>query len=92
MYWFSPDQASTLRPGFDICCARLHVLGFDVYSYQERNFDSDFPELLMKPLKLAMGNELLDKEFGNILHALQVFYQCSSKVCISIDGMGMRNR
>lgn len=73
MYWFSPDQTSHHQLGFDICWARLHILGFDVYSYQNRSSDSDFSELLMKPLQLARGNELLDHEFVNILHALQVF-------------------
>lgn len=72
MYWFSPDQTSHHQLGFDICWARLHILGFDVYSYQNRSSDSDFSELLMKPLQLARGNELLDHEFVNILHALQV--------------------
>lgn len=72
MYWFSPDQTSYHQLGFDICWARLHVVGFDVYYYQDMSCDSDCSELLMKPLRLARGNELLDQEFVNILHALQV--------------------
>ncbi|KAJ7942820.1 2-oxoglutarate (2OG) and Fe(II)-dependent oxygenase superfamily protein [Quillaja saponaria] len=47
MYWFSQDQASDELLGFNICWARLHVLG---------------------------GTELLDHEFVNILHALQVVH------------------
>lgn len=73
MYWFSPSQTSHQQLGFDICWARLHILGFDVYSYEDRSSDSDFSELPMKPLQLARENELLDHEFVNILHALQVF-------------------
>ncbi|KAF5442931.1 hypothetical protein F2P56_035538 [Juglans regia] len=72
MYWFSLDQISHRQLGFDICWARLHVLGFDVYSYQDRSCDSDLSELLAMPLQLARGIELFNVEFVNILHALQV--------------------
>ncbi|KAL4638019.1 hypothetical protein ACB092_03G120900 [Castanea dentata] len=72
MYWFSPGQSSYQQLGFDICWARLHVLGFDVYYDQDTSCDLEFSDLLMKPLRLARGNELFDQEFVNILHALQV--------------------
>ncbi|KAG2701748.1 hypothetical protein I3760_06G058200 [Carya illinoinensis] len=72
MYWFSLDQSSHRQLGFDICWARLHVLGFDVYSYQDTSCDSDLSELLTMPLQLARGVELFNVEFVNILHALQV--------------------
>ncbi|KAI4313653.1 hypothetical protein L6164_026612 [Bauhinia variegata] len=76
MYWFSHDQASDHQLGFDICWARLHVLGYDVYISQDSCCDSDSNvlELHAKPVQLVRGNELLDKEFVNILHALQVVY------------------
>lgn len=73
MYWFSLDQSSHHKLGFDICWARLHVLGFDVYSHQDGSCDSDLSELLTMPLQLARGSELFNVEFVNILHALQVF-------------------
>ncbi|KAG2701743.1 hypothetical protein I3760_06G058200 [Carya illinoinensis] len=73
MYWFSLDQSSHRQLGFDICWARLHVLGFDVYSYQDTSCDSDLSELLTMPLQLARGVELFNVEFVNILHALQDF-------------------
>ncbi|TXG57131.1 hypothetical protein EZV62_018444 [Acer yangbiense] len=72
MYWFSLNQASLEESGFDICWARLHVLGYDVYCSQEMSSFSDFSELLMEPLQLARGDELFYQEFVNILHALQV--------------------
>lgn len=80
MYWFSLDQSSHRQLGFDICWARLHVLGFDVYSYQDTSCDSDLSELLTMPLQLARGVELFNVEFVNILHALQVFFQCFLEV------------
>lgn len=73
MYWFSQDQASNDQFGFNICWARLHVLGYNIYISQESSGDSDVSELMVKPVQLVRGSELLDLEFVNILHALQVF-------------------
>lgn len=73
MYWFSPDQASSHdQLGFDICWARLHVLGYDPVYSQDKISCLNTSELLMEPLRLAMGDELFDYEFRNILHTLQV--------------------
>ncbi|XP_017971637.1 PREDICTED: uncharacterized protein LOC18610000 [Theobroma cacao] len=72
MYWFAPNQASHQELGFDIRLGRLHSLGFDVYYSQGRSFISDLSELLMEPMQLARGHQLLDHEFANVLHALQV--------------------
>ncbi|XP_027342120.1 uncharacterized protein LOC113854956 isoform X3 [Abrus precatorius] len=59
---------------FNICWARLHVLGYDTYISQDSSCKSDVSELLVKPVRLVRGNELLDQEFVNILHALQVVH------------------
>ncbi|XP_024193062.1 uncharacterized protein LOC112196826 isoform X2 [Rosa chinensis] len=78
MYWFSPEQASSHdQLGFDICCARLHVLGYDVVYSEDKISCSNISELQMEKLRLARGDELFDYEFVNILHALQVvqFYR-----------------
>ncbi|KAL5763014.1 hypothetical protein ACOSP7_019278 [Xanthoceras sorbifolium] len=72
MYWFSSNQASLEESGFNLCWARLHVLGYNVYYSQEMSNFSDLSELLMEPLQLARGDELFYQEFVNILHALQV--------------------
>ncbi|OAY25363.1 uncharacterized protein LOC110605587 [Manihot esculenta] len=71
MYWFSPHQAPNQQSGFDICCARIHLLGFDIYSSQEKSSFSDLM-ILMEPVKLAKRNELFEHEFANILHLLQM--------------------
>lgn len=72
MYWFSQDQASNDQFGFNICWARLHVLGYNICFSQDNSCDSDVSELMVKPVHLVRGAELLDQEFVNILHALQV--------------------
>ncbi|CAH2066077.1 unnamed protein product [Thlaspi arvense] len=73
MYWFCPHQEADEMIGFDICVARLRLLGFDVHSLQdEGRSSSDASEQLMGPLQIAKGGELLTREFTNILHALQV--------------------
>ncbi|KAI3467953.1 hypothetical protein Pfo_024616 [Paulownia fortunei] len=78
MYWFPPEEASRFQSGFDICSARLHVLGFDISSSDEECYLStqdssyNFLKLLREPLYLACGDKLLAWEFVNILHALQV--------------------
>ncbi|PON56408.1 Prolyl 4-hydroxylase, alpha subunit [Trema orientale] len=78
MYWYSLGQSSEDQLGFDICWARLHVLGFDLLYSQDESCYFDISELLMEPLQLARGNELFEQEFVNILHALQVVqYYCS---------------
>lgn len=72
MYWFAPNQASHDELGFNICCARLNVLGYDIYFSDKISSFSDSSELLMEPLQLARADELFYKEFANILQALQV--------------------
>ncbi|KAK7359508.1 hypothetical protein VNO77_01469 [Canavalia gladiata] len=74
MYWFSQDQASDYQFGFNICWARLRVLGYEVYISQDSSCESDVSELLVKPVRLVRGDESLDLEFVNILHALQVVH------------------
>ncbi|KAL4638020.1 hypothetical protein ACB092_03G121000 [Castanea dentata] len=48
MYWFSPGQSSYQQLGFDICWARLHVLGFDPLQLARGNelFDQEFVNIL----------------------------------------------
>ncbi|KAL7132244.1 hypothetical protein ABFS83_12G058700 [Erythranthe nasuta] len=83
MYWFPPEEASKFESGFDICSARLHVLGFNIlpsgeeFQLSTQQNSSNFLTLLEEPLYLARGDELLEREFVNVLHALQVvqFYQ-----------------
>ncbi|XP_050233988.1 uncharacterized protein LOC126682381 [Mercurialis annua] len=72
MYWFCPEATAGQRLGFYICCARLYVLGFDIYSPQGKSSFSDFAELLMESVQLAWRNKLFGQEFANILHLLQV--------------------
>ncbi|QCD83655.1 uncharacterized protein LOC114178277 isoform X1 [Vigna unguiculata] len=74
MYWFSLGQASDCQFGFNICWARLHVLGYDIYISQDSGDDCDVSDLLVKPVHLVRGSELLDQEFVNIMHALQVVH------------------
>ncbi|KAL2541368.1 2-oxoglutarate (2OG) and Fe(II)-dependent oxygenase superfamily protein [Abeliophyllum distichum] len=74
MYSFPPEEES----GFDIRCARLHVLGFDLYFSDEESslsaLDSSYylPELLRESLQLVLGDKLLVWKFVNILHAVQM--------------------
>ncbi|AEE34745.1 unnamed protein product [Arabidopsis thaliana] len=78
--WFSRDSShdedskllSRLSQCFDVCVARLHLLGFDVHSLQGEDHSTDASEQLMGPLQLAKGGKLLTRKFANILHALQV--------------------
>ncbi|WJX46950.1 procollagen-proline 3-dioxygenase [Trifolium repens] len=72
MYWFSQDQASNDKFGFNICWARLHILGYNIYISHDSGCDSDVSELMVQPVRLVRASELLDHEFVNILHALQV--------------------
>ncbi|KAL0700895.1 hypothetical protein Bca4012_057017 [Brassica carinata] len=69
MYWFCPHQHPN---GFDICVARLHLLGFDVHSLQDNDRSLDASEQLVGPIQIAKGGEFLTREFTNVLHALQV--------------------
>lgn len=71
MYWFTQDQTSHEKEGFDIRWGRLHALGFSVYSQAMDNL-SDLPELLDEALQLTRGNQLFHLKFVNIMHALQV--------------------
>lgn len=77
MYWFPPDTASTYESGFDICFARIHAHGYDLYSLQDiscfsaSDSSNDLSEVSMAPLRLAREHELFDEEFVNILHVLQ---------------------
>ncbi|KAH0919523.1 hypothetical protein HID58_027183, partial [Brassica napus] len=79
MYWFSPHQNANLNTGFDICVARLHLLGFGIHSLQEEDRSLDASEQLMGPIQLAKGGELLVRKFTNVLHALQVVQFCNWK-------------
>ncbi|GER50052.1 2-oxoglutarate (2OG) and Fe(II)-dependent oxygenase superfamily protein [Striga asiatica] len=74
MYWFPPEEASKFQSGFDICTARLNVLGFDIFSSCEEEEDSCYSmlESLKMPLYLTCGDKSTAWEFVNILHALQV--------------------
>lgn len=73
MYWFPPEQSSTYETGFDVRCARLHVLGYQICCKDARVESSfDFSDILLEPLHVVRGNELFAKEFSNILHLLQV--------------------
>ncbi|XP_010415409.1 PREDICTED: uncharacterized protein LOC104701419 [Camelina sativa] len=73
MYWFCPHQdASNQNIGFDICFARLHLLGFGLHSLQGEDHSTDASEQLMGTLQIAKGGELLSRKFANVLHALQV--------------------
>ncbi|TKY59777.1 Prolyl 3-hydroxylase 1 [Spatholobus suberectus] len=74
MYWFSQDHASDYPFSFNICWARLHVLGYHIYISQDSSCESDVSELMVKPVRLVRGNELLDQEFVNIMHALQIVH------------------
>jgi procollagen-proline 3-dioxygenase 1 len=73
MYWFAYDQS-----GFDIRCARVHVLGFNFhissseYNTSVLSAEDDPIELLGKQLLLGRGDEVFEKMFSNSLHALQV--------------------
>ncbi|CAH8382799.1 unnamed protein product [Eruca vesicaria subsp. sativa] len=69
MYWFCPHQDGSQNIGFDICVARLHLLGLDVHSLHDKD---DASEQLMGEIQIAKGGELLTRKFTNILHALQV--------------------
>ncbi|XP_059278662.1 uncharacterized protein LOC132032890 isoform X5 [Lycium ferocissimum] len=81
MYWFPPDEASSFLSGFDIRCGRLHVVGFDIYPFQETcdlsASDSSYNllELLSEPLLLARESQLFETQFLNIMHALQQMVQ-----------------
>ncbi|KAM1541022.1 hypothetical protein PS1_010993 [Malus domestica] len=64
MYSFSPDQTSSDHQlGFDLCQARLHVLGYDLLFRQDKSHCYNIAELTMEPLRLARGDELFDHEF-----------------------------
>ncbi|KAK6802271.1 hypothetical protein RDI58_000051 [Solanum bulbocastanum] len=78
MYWFPPDKASSFLSGFDIRCGRLHVLGFDIYPFQETFHLSESEssynllELLSGPLLIARDSKMFEPQFLNIMHALQM--------------------
>lgn len=80
MYWFHPEEAPRFQTGFDIRYARLHVLGFNIFpSGEECNLSTqdssdNLLKLLKEPLYLAYGDELIELEFVNILHILQVSF------------------
>ncbi|KAI4993573.1 hypothetical protein ZWY2020_007886 [Hordeum vulgare] len=74
MYWFSSRQS-----GFDIRCARIHILGFNFRASSDEDSKStsaapadDLIELLGKPLRIGRGDDVFGKIFANSLHALQV--------------------
>ncbi|XP_049405618.1 uncharacterized protein LOC125869101 isoform X2 [Solanum stenotomum] len=78
MYWFPPDEASSFLFGFDIRCGRLHVLGFDIYPFQdtfhlsESESSYNLLELLTGPLLIARDSKMFEPQFLNIMHALQM--------------------
>ncbi|PON56410.1 hypothetical protein TorRG33x02_296570 [Trema orientale] len=67
MYWFSLNQPSEDRGPVGQDCMYFAL----TYS-QDKGCYSDISKLLMKSLQLGGGNEFLDQEFLNILHALQL--------------------
>uniref|UniRef100_A0A0D9VRP8 procollagen-proline 3-dioxygenase n=1 Tax=Leersia perrieri TaxID=77586 RepID=A0A0D9VRP8_9ORYZ len=73
MYWFSYDHS-----GFDIRCARVHILGFSFHTSIDEDSKSFAPaeddpiEFLGKPVRLGREDGVFDKVFANGLHALQV--------------------
>ncbi|XP_023644120.1 uncharacterized protein LOC17894299 [Capsella rubella] len=80
MYWFCPHpDVLSQNIGFDICFARLHLLGFGVHSLQGEDHSTDVSEQLMGPLLIAKGGVLLTRKFANVLHALQVVQYYSWK-------------
>lgn len=99
MYWFPPEEASIYQSGFDICFARLNVLGFDISASDKESYvpslDSSCNlKLLEKPLHLVYGDELLVWEFVNILHALQVVYfynwKASESYTVEVKGSSIK--
>ncbi|KAK9118034.1 hypothetical protein Scep_016127 [Stephania cephalantha] len=78
MYWFSAAEAPGQQSGFGISWARLYVLGYTFYFHEDEirsstsTSECHLLELLAKPLRLARGSEIYEKEFINSLHALQV--------------------
>ncbi|KAL8137639.1 hypothetical protein V2J09_003640 [Rumex salicifolius] len=93
MYWFSSQQLSDQQEQFDIRFARLALLGYNILpSEDERRLcelasPNDPLEILMVPLHLIRGENLLDTKFDNILHALQVvqFYNWKREVPQELD-------
>ncbi|XP_006651206.1 uncharacterized protein LOC102716394 [Oryza brachyantha] len=73
MYWFAYEHS-----GFDIRCARVHILGFCLHVSTDEDNKSVAPaeddpiELLGKPVWLGREDGVFDKVFANGLHALQV--------------------
>jgi hypothetical protein len=91
MYWFSYDQS-----GFDIRCARVHILGFSFHASSDEESNSpcvapaeDPIELLGKPLRLGRGEDIFGKIFANSLHALQVstYLNLVFEFCSQIEGI-----
>ncbi|KAI4379065.1 hypothetical protein MLD38_005406 [Melastoma candidum] len=71
MYWFSAHHSSSDLV-INICCGRLHALGFSIYYSEDPTNDL----LLSKPLKVTRKDEYYNFEFSNLLHALQVLQYC----------------
>ncbi|KAI4340279.1 hypothetical protein MLD38_025131 [Melastoma candidum] len=68
MYWFSGSaHHSSSDLVINICCGRLHALGFSIYYSEDPTNDL----LLSKPLKVTRKDEYYNFEFSNLLHALQ---------------------
>ncbi|KAJ8459788.1 hypothetical protein OPV22_032714 [Ensete ventricosum] len=78
MYWLAQEKS-----GFDVRCARMSILGYDFCPSEGKCSTDDSPcdplELLDGRLYLGKGDEVLDKEFVNSLHALQVVQFCGWK-------------
>lgn len=73
MYWFSPEDDPNFKFGFDICWARLHALGYDIYFPGDHDF-SEYPDLFSQDVQLVWGDKIFFQKFENILHLLQVFH------------------
>ncbi|KAI4385857.1 hypothetical protein MLD38_003847 [Melastoma candidum] len=71
MYWYSAHHSSS-DSGIIIYCARLHALGFSIYSSEDPTDDL----LLSKPRKVTRKDEYYNFEFSNLLHALQLLQYC----------------
>ncbi|KAL0539611.1 hypothetical protein IC582_023827 [Cucumis melo] len=71
MYWFSPEDDPNFKFGFDICWARLHALGYDIYFPGDHDF-SEYPDLFSQDVQLVWGDKIFFQKFENILHLLQV--------------------
>ena len=66
MYWFCHHQDANQNLRFDICFARLHLLGLDVQEDKDPSLDTS--EQLMGSIQIAKGGELLTRTSHEFLH------------------------